>query len=184
MLGTAASFRPPTARLRLRRPSDARSAERGEPMPFLCARHRRHAMVSSALFAFLEGARRIGRVLRVCAALGTAPLRRERGVKICILAAIESRQRACGIQCNHAMDWCVKSRSRCCVCLPRGRGNRNCTVKNERNESPRLRAEGSRVHERPPSCLLLHATLLWGTQGGWRRVLCSRRRQALRGSSI
>ena len=32
-LGTAASFRPPTARLRLGRPSDARSAERGEPMP-------------------------------------------------------------------------------------------------------------------------------------------------------
>ena len=52
---------------------------------FPCARHRRHAMVSSALFAFLEGARRIGRVLRVGAALGTAPIVakarvRERGV--------------------------------------------------------------------------------------------------------
>ena len=32
-VGTAAGFRPPTARLRLGRPSDARSAERGEPMP-------------------------------------------------------------------------------------------------------------------------------------------------------
>ena len=106
MLGTAAGFRPPTARLRLRRPSDARSAKRGEPMParlrvrrrslnapqagaaacqaafgaagfssptsrlrlrgvratrgarseeITCARHRRHAMVSRASFAFPRG---------------------------------------------------------------------------------------------------------------------------------
>ena len=98
----AAGFRPPTARLRLRRPSEARSAERGAdaspvaraPQAFertsatscqaplgaigfrllttrlrfratrgarseedidICARHRRHATVSSASFAFPEG---------------------------------------------------------------------------------------------------------------------------------
>ena len=111
LLGTAAGFRPPTARLRLGRPGDARSAKRGEPMPArlrvrrrslnapqagaaacqaafgaagfssptsrlrlrgvratrgarseetTCAQHRRHAMVSRALFAFLEGARQSG----------------------------------------------------------------------------------------------------------------------------
>ena len=64
-LGTI-GFRLPTARLRLRRPSGARSEEE------TCARHRRHATVSSASFAFPEGGTpsraRIGRVLRVARA--------------------------------------------------------------------------------------------------------------------
>ena len=64
----AIGFRLPTARLRLRRPSDARSAERGR---YLCSTPSSLTTVSSASFAFSEGGRAIGRVLRValCAAL-------------------------------------------------------------------------------------------------------------------
>jgi hypothetical protein len=58
----AIGFRLPTARLRLRRPSDARSAERGR---YLCSTPSSLTTVSSASFAFSEGGRAIGRVLRV-----------------------------------------------------------------------------------------------------------------------
>jgi hypothetical protein len=57
----AIGFRLPTARLRLRRPSDARSAERGR---YLCSTPSSLTTVSSASFAFPEGGRASGRVQR------------------------------------------------------------------------------------------------------------------------
>jgi hypothetical protein len=53
----AIGFRLPTARLRLRRPSDARSAERGR---YLCSTPSSLTTVSSASFAFPEGGRASG----------------------------------------------------------------------------------------------------------------------------
>ena len=54
-------FLPPTARLCLRRPCAARSAERGR---YLCSTPSSLTTVSSASFAFPEGGRAIGRVQR------------------------------------------------------------------------------------------------------------------------